>query len=679
MSKVKNFGILLRSLNELGLNQVGHYILYEVALRSGYMEWSSQKILKKISKQNVPQPICDVFPLPKKHSLKKVLGEQIVTLFEEAQGICQGKTLLFGHEWAEINYCSSQPKKWFSRLALWERQESRKDTAGLPDLKYEWELARFNWVYPLGRAYRLSPQEEYAEVFWHYFEEFIEHNPPYFGIHWLSGQEIALRLIAWIYGYTIFADSPSSTTARKKRLVKSVVEHASRIPITIDYSLAQNNNHLLSDAAGLVTAAIFLPDYPLSSSWLKHGWRWFNWGIQHQIQEDGAYLQHSCNYQRLMLQLALWVNLILLKRKESFPLATLEKLKKATIWLGSVLEINNGKVPNFGPNDGAYIQPLNCNPFEDYRPVLQAAQRAFLGKPLFPPGTYDEMSLWYGMGLESQKSEDSSPKIEFETITQRRNSMVVIRPKRFPAWADLRCTRFNNRPGHADQLHVDLWWNGVNIMKDAGTYLYTAPPPWDNALAETFYHNTITINDRNQMEKAGRFLWLDWAQGKVVSQENDAENDIYEVTAEHDGYQKWGIIHRRKLRFNGDGTWTIHDQVIPKLVRRHPHPPTFRIRLHWLLEDCPWKVLRKKEDWLIQFETLVGMFQIQISSTTQNTGDLYLVRKGETIYGEGDFPTPYGWYSPSYRKKEPAISLILDVQAALPQEIQTDILLSNTK
>jgi len=30
------------------------------------------------------------------------------------------------------------------------------------------------------------------------------------------------------------------------------------------------------------------------------------------------------------------------------------------------------------------------------------------------------------------------------------------------------------RPFQSDQLHVDLWWHGLNLARDAGTYLYTA-------------------------------------------------------------------------------------------------------------------------------------------------------------------------------------------------------------
>ncbi len=86
-------------------------------------------------------------------------------------------------------------------------------------------------------------------------------------------------------------------------------------------------------------------------------------------------------------------------------------------------------------------------------------------------------------------------------------------------WAVIRATAYKNRPFQADQLHVDLWQNGQNILMDAGTFSYNASSPWDNSLAGAFVHNTATIDGEDQMTRAGRFLWLDWAQGRTTFQE----------------------------------------------------------------------------------------------------------------------------------------------------------------
>jgi len=36
----------------------------------------------------------------------------------------------------------------------------------------------------------------------------------------------------------------------------------------------------------------------------------------------------------------------------------------------------------------------------------------------------------------------------------------------------LRYPRFRFRPSHADVLHVDLWVDAVNVLRDGGTFSY---------------------------------------------------------------------------------------------------------------------------------------------------------------------------------------------------------------
>src|SRR4029077_18696339 len=80
------------------------------------------------------------------------------------------------------------------------------------------------------------------------------------------------------------------------------------------------------------------------------------------------------------------------------------------------------------------------------------------------------------------------------------------------SWALVRAGRYTRRPFQSDQLHVDLWWHGLNLARDAGTYLYNGDPPWNNGFSGTAVHNTVTLDHQDQMRHAGRFLWVDWAQ-----------------------------------------------------------------------------------------------------------------------------------------------------------------------
>src|SRR6185437_12374532 len=100
--------------------------------------------------------------------------------------------------------------------------------------------------------------------------------------------------------------------------------------------------------------------------------------------------------------------------------------------------------------------------------------------------------------------------------------------------------------------------------------------PWDNRFARTFIHNTVTVNGRDQMRRAGRFLWLDWAQAFGECQV-DCNGAYASFSGEHDGYKRLGITHRRTVRWLRHTGWVIIDDLLG--------PGTHDLRLHWLTPD----------------------------------------------------------------------------------------------
>jgi hypothetical protein len=141
----------------------------------------------------------------------------------------------------------------------------------------------------------------------------------------------------------------------------------------------------------------------------------------------------------------------------------LERLATATKWMYEVHDPLSGRAANLGHNDGAYILPLASGGYGDYRPVLQAAALAFLQRPVSPPGAWDEFTRWLNIPYSDQSA------------TLLRLSSNPTRLGDWRTWGSLRVVHFDERPAHADQLHVDLWWKGYNVALDAGTYRYNAP------------------------------------------------------------------------------------------------------------------------------------------------------------------------------------------------------------
>lgn len=597
-------------------------------------------------------------------------------LLREADAIVAGRVRIFGGEAVPLQLEVPGVQKH------WTAYERRLSTAVEGDIKFLWEVGRFGWAYTLARAYYLSDRKWYVEAFWRYTRQFLEGNPPYIGIHWVSGQEVALRLMALVFAYQVFAGSVHTTEEDKMLLGWAIAAHARRIPPTLAYARSQNNNHLLSEAVGLYTASLALSSHPSASTWRRLGWHLFNLGLQSQVTPDGAYIQHSTNYHRLMLQDALWINLLASHAGgEKFPEKTSNLLVNATHWLLTLLDPVSGHVPNLGPNDGAYILPLTVCPFDDYRPVLKAASLAFMDESPFGSGIWDEMSLWladdHGEHGRIRNIKEKIPARSLSSPDLFRAVAHILRIEDSNSWAYLRAVNFTNRPGHADQLHLDLWWRGLNVAQDAGTYLYNGSHPWDNALTHAGVHNTIIVDGQDQMNRAGRFLYLDWAQAEVVKYET--EDSVWvSLTARHHGYRRLGLIHQRTVIAYRDGRWVIGDDLLPVKRSSNPSPQDrsvfHTVRLHWLLPDWPW-ILEEKPGIpgdTLKLQSPYGWITLQVDCVLGGPGILQLVRAGELLHGGGEVSPTWGWVSPTYGCKHPALSLAVTMQNHLPLRFQTE-------
>jgi hypothetical protein len=672
MSSFSKMTIALKALNQLGFQQVSLNALYKFGLMTGHYKRMTNDERQTTDRGQLSVVCRHLFDLPSRSDLLALLGtDGQSALLSEADEIVSGKVRLFGGEPVNLHLTLPGP------LAHWTEYETGKiplppipEPANLPtcDVKLIWEPARFGWTFTLGRAYIVSRNEKYADAFWKYFEIFTDANPPCLGPHWMSGQEVALRLMAFVWAGQVFAESSASTAERKSRLAASVAEHAARIPPTLVYARSQHNNHLLTEAAGLLTAGLALPDFPEAPRWHGLGWRWLNEGFQSQIDSYGEYAQHSTNYHRLMLQVALWVNALNTKgtmgHEESLgvPLSpsSLKKIAAATHWLLSLLDYESGRVPNLGANDGAYIFPLTVLPFSDFRPVAHAAARVFLNYAL-PRGPWDEIALWFGAQAKSPKMLDLSRYVGDQIYGKG-------------SWAYLRTAQFTSRPSHADQLHLDLWWRGLNVTPDVGTYLYNAPAPWSNSLTTAFLHNTVTVDGYDQFTRAGRFLYLDWVNAYRTNEISADPQILQQASGRYRGRH---YRHTRTVTAFEDGHWQVEDEILRLSMRQK----NLTARLHWLLPDWKWRIENREQGVEISFDSPQGIIKLKLiaSSLSSNLYSLLsIVRAGEFLHGSASPDPTRGWTSPTYGVKIPALSLALDLQGKTEIHFSTEFKFPST-
>jgi hypothetical protein len=613
-------------IHEIGLPSLAAYASYTLQRQLGF--YRSDRLTKsklfstKIDRTKIlPVPILN-FDL-QTGTQSSVLGS--------ADEILEGSFHPFGGVISRFDLSLPQPLKEWTNYS---------DSIDGRDIKEIWEPTRFTWALVLAEEFVRTGRDQYIECFWQYFEEFQANNPCYFGPNWISAQEVALRAINWLLIFPVLETSSTSTPERLDKLVQALWQHLLRLPLTIDYAKSQNNNHLLSESLGLfLLGSFFSPQSNFAQKWKIRSSSLFEKTLLAQIAPDGTYCQHSTNYHRMLLHLALIYQAACKQNGITLSSEITIRLAQATRWLQAHFDPISGQVSNLGHNDGTLLLPFGCREFSDYRPTLQFASLAFIGISALSPGYWDEIS--HRLGMDVQKS-------TVDTLVSP--SFTSMRIGDDSLWASLRAVHFNERPGHADQLQVDIWWDGVNIARDAGTYTYNNPPPWQNALMATRVHNTVSIDNLDQMYRAGKFLWLKKAQATLKPAANgDA------ISASHDGYKELGITHLRTVRQPVELEIVVKDELqfmsqsVPRLVT-----------LHWLFPDWQWQW----DDGIFTVQKENRVVKLSITCETLDNiplpiEEVRVVRAGTSLIGTREDKV-MGWVSPTYDVKVPALSLSLD-------------------
>ncbi|NOH02765.1 MAG: alginate lyase family protein [Chloroflexi bacterium] len=502
------------------------------------------------------------------------------------------------------------------------------------DIKFIWEPNRFAFVYTLVRAYAATGDEKYPQAFWQLIQDWADHNPPNTGPNWMDGQEIALRLMAWTFGFYSFIHSPSTTNLQISQFTNYLASQTERIHKNIGYAISTRSNHTISEAFGLWMVGLLFPELKEAEKYFKLGKRLLEEEAAKQIFPDGSYAMYSLNYHRFILHLYLYAIRLAEQNNFKFSNSLYSSITSSIRYLSHLIDPTTGGMPVYGSNDGALVLPLNNCDFTDYRPLLQLGSVITTGERMFEEGEWDEDVYWLC---------GNSPLSQRERARVRENS-----PSSFPqggiyvirntnSRAIIRCTDFTSRPSHADQLHMDLWMGSHNIAIDAGTYLYSGEGIWRNGLARTSAHNTVTVDGKDQMTLVSRFTWTNWSKGRVLKQ---TEN-LWQ--GEHDGYKP--IRHKRTVMALEGDRWLVLDD----LAADEPH----HYSLHWLLADYG-------------IQKLASGFGVLLRTSDSLLSDSIKIQSG-VFNGEGKFTilradpgSIRGWRSRYYAHKEPAISLLLE-------------------
>ena len=680
LTKLRTFASLYR---ELGPRWTLFRLAYAFRLRTGLIrlqmpmgEWNDYKKMIDVGARS-SRPILQIpTELPSNTPWNKQ------TAIDEADRILNGEIKYFSHQFINTGFPPNWHKDYVtlsasegslppqSEILRFAQNDTTKHWSEISDdsstdIKFIWEPNRFAFVYTLARAYVASHNEEFPEAFWALIEDWAKHNPPNTGPNWMDGQEIALRLMAWTFGFNAFLNSPSSTPQRKAQFTLYVAAQTERIYQNIDYAISTRSNHTISEAFSLWLVGLLFPELKDSEKYFSIGRKLLEQEATAQIFPDGSYSMYSLNYHRFILHIYLYairlgeINDPSLRGERSstkqsptrFSANVYHAITKSIEYLSQLIDPSIGEMPVYGSNDGALVLPLNNCDFTDYRPLLQLGWYITKKEFLFEPGPWDEDIFWLcGESFTTKHAKNAKENKKLGDLSALRgdsfpNGGVYIL-RNTNSKAILRCTDFTSRPSQADQLHMDLWIHGHNIAIDAGTYLYSGEGIWRNGLAHTSIHNTVTVDNKDQMTMVSRFTWTNWSRGKVLKH----DKNLWQ--GEHDGYKP--VSHKRTVMSLEGDRWLVVDY----LSANEPH----QYKLHWLLADSGVQELATAQGLLLSptktdsiplraHELSDSRILIQIGMLNGN-GNFSIVR--------ADPNSSRGWRSRYYGHKEPAISVMLE-------------------
>lgn len=418
------------------------------------------------------------------------------------------------------------------------------------DVRPVWERNRLAELPLLAQAARLAPGAGHLARSQALLADWSGANPAFNGPNWACGQEAALRALHLGLALGLLDQAPTPT------LRALLAQLGQRIAATPGYALAQDNNHPVSEAAGLFACGLLLAE----PDWVRTGTARLATGVARLVAPCGGFAQVSTGYHRLLLDvlsIAEW-----LRRRHgapAWPDRVRERAAAATVWLHRLTDPGTGRTPRLGHQDGSAFADLSLAGPDDARPSVERAARLFAGHGAGYPA--DPGCAWLGL----PPPDGSLPPAPAHWAAAGSMGWHAG-----GARALLRSGPLRFRPGQADLLHLELWDGSLAVLRDGGTASYNPPPEhawWHAHLTGTAAHNTVEFDGRDQMPRVGRFLFARWPRlGQLPGQGA--------WLRDHRGNR-----HARRLRVDGR-RWIVEDRIAG---------PFAHAALRWRLSDGPWQ------------------------------------------------------------------------------------------
>jgi hypothetical protein len=426
------------------------------------------------------------------------------------------------------------------------------------DVKYVWEVNRHQYLSSLAYARNGS---QHTETFARAIRSWLSKNPYLTGVNWTSSMELALRMISWALLYPRLAEDVDSDGAFWDHWHASIYLHLSRIAHRLSLH-SSANNHLIGELVGLYVGASCFPFWDERASWRDLAHTSLEREILLQVSDDGVNKEQAMSYHLFTLELLLLAFVIGRNCGRPFGNSYATRLRAMLHYL-DVVATAAGDLPWYGDSDDArgFLFSQNESALEVTTQLggLLFDEPAWLRFRTMPTAAAEALipDLLGGLTVQSPHSDPVCELFKDGGLASVRSDTGAIRL--LMDFGSLGYTSIAAH-GHADALAIWMAIGDAYFLIDAGTYAYHSHPEWRTYFRSTTAHNTACIDDCNQSQIAGRFLWNSKAKSRLVRFQESTDRVIIE--AEHDGYTRLDdpVVHRRCVDFDrATGNFNLAD------------------------------------------------------------------------------------------------------------------------
>lgn len=516
------------------------------------------------------------------------------------------------------------------------------------DVKQLWELSRHHHLTVLSAAWFLTGEDRYADVVGRQLESWWSQNPFLSGVHWTSGIELGVRLIAWAWIRRLLGgwSRVNELFDQNELAARQIRWHQEYLAAFRSFG-SSANNHVIAEAAGQLVASCAFPWYDETPQWRQQGAGLLERELERNTFVTGVNRELASDYHRFVTELGLVAAFEADCAGHPLADATWARLCRM-VDVAAALCDTRLQPPRQGDGDDGRALVLDSFQSNPWSSLLALGAGLFGSLPWWPAQPPADVRSTLAAGVAGRRR-------HVEHRPERRPSHFSdagITILRTPGSDDreLWC-RCDGGPhgylaiaahAHADALSVEVREGGVEVLADPGTYCYHGQPRWRSYFRSTLAHNTLELDGRDQSEMAGPFLWANHARTTLLHATVDDDDWKQEWSAEHDGYSRLDppAAHRRTVQLDGRRRrFHIVDHV--ETIGRHRCRLAFHLgpsidaRLEGAVAFLRWP-----------------------AGEMAGTATLYLPERLEWSAHRGETDPILGWYSPRFGSKEPAFSLV---------------------